>query len=276
VADSYEFLVYINNFKLAHDRFKLIIWALNAAIITLTLYAIFLLIGLPAFMKFYWHGFLALEYLPLIVSIVAGVLLSTIINNKQKENVLNLLGPELSEKTKTAYDNSELKSILMDSLAHDVALALSKIDPSTILNWKKIEVRIISVVSLVLATVVIIQGQISADITPADFQSLSNLRDQALGIFRNDMQTQGKEFNLSGNIYGKPSLAVLGEEKIELMLYPGLAAGSRARSTEPVNRYFQQSGGNEVSIVPAELYIESMPAQNREIIKRYFELLATG
>ncbi|MDD1742335.1 MAG: hypothetical protein LUQ47_03275 [Methanotrichaceae archaeon] len=227
-------------------------------------------------MSFYWQGFLALEYLPLIVSLIAGILLSTVIKNKRKENVLNLLGPELSEKTKAAYDNREIKSILMDSLARDVTLALSKIDPSTILNWRQIRIRIISVVLLVLATVIIIQSQISADITPADFQSLSNLRDQALSIFQNDTQTQGKEFNLSGNIYGKPSLAVLSEEKIELMLYPGLGAGSRARSSEPVNRLFQQSEGNEVSIVPTELYIESMPAQNREIIKRYFELLATG
>jgi hypothetical protein len=60
------------------------------------------------------------------------------------------------------------------------------------------------------------------------------------------------------------------------MLYPGLGGGSRSRSTESTNHLFQQSQGIEVSIVPTELYIESLPPQNREIIKKYFELLATG
>jgi hypothetical protein len=276
VASSYKFLVYINNIKTAHNKFNFAIWALNAVIISLIFYAIFLLLGLPAFMKFYWRGFFPLEYLPLIISLIAGTLLSTIIKNKRKENFLDLLGPELSEKTKTAYDNRDIKSILMDSLAHDVNFALSKIDPSAILNWRQIKIRIISVVLLVIVAVIITQSQISADITPADFQSLSSIRDQALGFFQNDTQTQAKEVNLSGNIYGKPSLAVLSEEKLDLMLYPGLGAGSRSRSTESTNHLFQQSQGIEVSIVPTELYIESLPPQNREIIKKYFELLATG
>ncbi|MCJ7443500.1 MAG: hypothetical protein MUO26_03035 [Methanotrichaceae archaeon] len=273
---NYGFLIYIDRIKSAYDRFELIIWVLNTIIISIFFYAIFLLLGLPAFARFYWQGFLPFEYSPAIISLIIGTLISTIIKRKKTGNIFVLLGPELSEKAKTAYDNREIRSILMESLAHDVEVALAKIDPSKILNWLKLRNRLVLIVLLLLLTVIITQSQISADITPADFQSLSDLRDRASGILQNNKQPQGKEVNLSGNIYGKPSLAILSEEKLELMLYPGLGAGSRARSAEPVNRLFQQAQGVEVSAVPTELYIESLPPQNREIIKRYFELLARG
>ena len=129
---------------------------------------------------------------------------------------------------------------------------------------------------LALIMIFIVQSKISADITPADFQSLSDLRDSTIGMLQKKMSSQGKEINLSGNIYGKPSLAVLSEEKLDLILYPGIGAGSRSSSTESVDRLFQQSQASEAATVPSELYIESLPPQNKEIIKRYFEMLAKG
>ena len=104
----------------------------------------------------------------------------------------------------------------------------------------------------------------------------SEFTDSALDLFQNETPSEPSQPNLSGNIYGKPSLAVLNEEKLELMLYPGIGAGSRARSSESVDRLFQQSPAEDVTAVPSELYIESLPPQNKEIIKRYFEILAEG
>jgi hypothetical protein len=103
------------------------------------------------------------------------------------------------------------------------------------------------------------------------------LRDKALGLFQNESSFQNpSKVNLSGNIYGKPSLAVLSETKLELQLYPGMGAGSVAVKSEPENHLFSQGPLSEAKAVPTELYIESLPPENREIIKRYFEALAKG
>jgi hypothetical protein len=274
VNGSYEFIVYLNRIKTAYDRFQAAIWVLNAAIISIALYALALLLGLPAFTKFYWQDFLPLAFSPAILSVIFGAIGAVLIRRRSRSDLFGLLDSQLSEKARTACDNRNARSLPMQKLAEELKASLSRIKPSEILKWRQINIRAALTVILAGATVFLAQSQISADITPSDFQSLSDLRDRALGLFQNETPSQPAQVNLSGNIYGKPSLAVLNEEKLELMLYPGIGAGSRSRSAEPVNRLFQQSQAEDVTAVPSELYIESLPPQNKEIIKRYFEILA--
>lgn len=276
MSSSYEFIVYLNRIKAAYDRFQAAIWVLNAAIISISLYAFALLLGLPAFTNYYWQDFLPLAISPAILSVIFGAIGATLIRRRNGYDLFGLLGPQLSEKARTACDNRSVKSLPMQRLAEELKSSLSKIRPSEILKWKQINIRAALAAVLAVATVLLSQSQISADITPSDFQSLSDLRDRALDLFQNETPSQPAQVNLSGNIYGKPSLAVLNEEKLELMLYPGIGAGSRSRSSESVDRLFQQSQAEEVTAVPSELYIESLPPENKEIIKRYFEILAEG
>jgi len=252
----------------------MVIAALNAAIISIALYALAQFFGLPAFMSFYWQDFLPLAASPAIVSVILGIAGAMLIKRRKRSDLFPLLGPELSEKAKTAYDNREVDSLPMQSLARELKASLSKIRPSEILNRRQISNRAIMAVVLSGITIFIAHSQISADITPADLQSLSDLKDRAMGVFQNETPSQVSKTNLTGNLYGKPSLAVLNEAKMELMLYPGIGAGSRARSTEPVERAFQPSPAGEAAAVPSELYIESLPPENKEIIKRYFTILS--
>jgi len=199
------------------------------------------ILGLPAFMSFYWQDFLPLAASPAIISIILGIAGAMLVKRRKRSDLFPLLGQELSEKAKTAYDNRDIDSLPMQSLAREVKAGLSQIKPSEIFNQRRISTRVILAVALSGVTIFIAQSQISADITPADLQSLSDLRDKAMSVFQNETPIQGSKTNLTGNLYGKPSLAVLNEAKLELMLYPGMGAGSRARSAEPVERAFQPS-----------------------------------
>ena len=271
---SYEFLAPLTRLIKEYQRFEMVVSALNAVIISIALYALAQILGLPAFMSFYWQDFLPLAASPAIISVILGVAGAMLIKRRKKSDLFPLLGPQLSEKTRTAYDNREVDSLPMQSLARELEASLSRIKPSEILNRRQISTRAIMAVILSGITIFIAQSQISADITPADLQSLSDLRDKAIGVFQNETPSQGSKTNLTGNLYGKPSLAVLNEAKLELMLYPGIGAGSRARSTKPVERAFQPSPAGETAAVPSELYIESLPPENKEIIRKYFETLA--
>lgn len=274
MSSSYEFIVYLNRIKLAYNRFQTTILVLNAAIISITLYAIALFLGLPAFTNFYWQDLLPLAYSPVILSVIFGLIGATMLRRRSRSDLFGLLGPKLSEMARTACDNRDVKSLPMQRLAEELTPPLSKIKPSQVLNQKQINIRAALAAILAVATIFLAQSQISADITPSDFQSLSDLGDRAMNLFQNKTPSQPAQVNLSGNIYGKPSLAVLNEEKLNLMLYPGIGAGSRSRPSPPEERIFQQSQAEEVTAVPSQLYIESLPPQNREIIKKYFETLA--
>jgi len=276
VDGPYEFLIYLKKINVAHHRFQILIWILNGIVISLLVYAVALYIGLPAFTEFYWQDFLPLAISPAILSVLIGFIAASILRRRRTSDLFGLFEPELADKVRAAYDNRRARSFPMQSLAAEVRTSLAGIRPSRILDWRQVKVRMALLIVLGSATAILAYSQISADITPSDFQSIADLRDRALDLFADQTAEKKVEVNLSGNIYGKPSLAVLNEEKLQLVLYPGTEAGSRAKATEATERLFKPTPPGGASAVPAELYIESLPPQNKEIIKKYFENLAKG
>lgn len=273
---SYDFLAPLSLLMEAYRRHQRLIWILNAIILAIAAYTVVELLGIQAFMHFYWQDYLIITALPAVFCVAFGILAAKIISRRKKPDFFSLLGEQLSEKAKTAYDNRDVLSLPMQSLAKELKTILSQIKPTQILNRKQITNRAIAIVLLFCIIVFIAQSQISADITPADFQSLADLKDLVMGAQDEDQPQKSSGTNLTGNLYGKPSLAVLSENKLDLTLYPGVGAGSIARNTQPIERTFQQSQGGEAAAVSSELYIESLPPQNKEIIKKYFTLLSSS
>lgn len=269
----YDFLASISRLMAAYRRFEWAVWALNAIILSIALYALVEILGLPALMSFYYQDFLPLAASPALLSIIMGTIGATLHKRRKKTDIFPLLGPELSEKAKTAYDNRDVDNLPMQSLAKELKVSLAGIKPSQILDKRQIRNRTIVAVLLSVVAILLAQSEI---VTPADFQSLVDLKDKAVGAFQTEpaAHTSNSERNLSGNLFGNPSLAVLNENKLDLVLTPGVGAGSIARNTEPVQRVFQQSQAGEAAAVPSELYIESLPPQNKEIIKKYFTILS--
>ena len=124
MSGSYEFIVYLTRIKTAYGRFQTAIWVLNAAIISIGLYAFALLLGLPAFTKFYWQDFLPLALSPAILSVILGAIGATLIRRRSRSDLFGLLGPQLSEKARTACDNRDAKSLPMQKLAEELCAAL--------------------------------------------------------------------------------------------------------------------------------------------------------
>jgi hypothetical protein len=273
VKGPYEFLQPLSRLKAAYQRFERTVWAMNAAILSIFVYALAEIIGLPDFMGFYYQDVPLLRASPAILSIILGLAGATIIKRRKKVDIFPLLGAQLSEKARTAYDNRDVDSLPMQNLADEIKASLNKIKPSEILNSRQISSRAFAIVILSGAALLLAQSEI---VTPSDFQSLADLRDKALSAFENAAPTQStsQERNLTGNLFGNPSLAILNENKMEIVLYPGIGAGSLARNTKPVERVFQQSQAGEAAAVPSELYIESLPPENKDIIKKYFTILS--
>ena len=257
----------------AQQRHERNIVLLNAALLSIAIYCLVLVIGLPAFMNFYYHDSFLLARSPAILSIILGLAAARLIKIRRRPDIFPLLGERLSEKARTGYDNSDLESLPMQSLAQELKVSLNSIKPTTILDSRQIKSRAIFLIILLVAATILNKSEI---VNPSDFQALTEMRDKALSAFEDKAheETPSYEINLTGNIFGKPSLAVLNENKMDIMLYPGMGAGSLARNTDPIERAFQKSQVGEVAAVPSELYIESLPPENREIIKRYFLILS--
>ena len=269
----YEFLRPLARLMRAYRRFKRTVWVLDALIISIAIYAVMQFLGLTTLMTFYYHDNLFLSAIPAIISIILGGITASILKRRRKEDIFPLLGPELSEKAKTAFDNRDLDSLPMQSLAEELKLSLVGIKSSQILDRRQIVGRGGAAALLLALVILLAQGNV---VETADLQSIIDLKDRASEIFQDDEPKNNLSFNenLSENIFGNPSLAVLNENKLPLVLSPGTGAGSIPINTKPVERVFQQSQAGEAAAVPSELYIESLPPENREIIKKYFTILA--
>lgn len=269
----YEFLQPLRRLIKAQRRYERTLWALNVVVFSIAVYCLAEVIGFPAFMSFYYQDTPLLARSPVIFCLVIGLLAASLIRRRRRPDIFQLLDSDLSEKARTAYDNRELESLPMKSLARDLKTELGSIKPSMILDSRQTNVRALAILLLSVAAVILVQSEI---VNPSDFQRLADIRDKALSVFEEERpdQNSGHEVNLTGNIFGKPSLAVLNENKMDIMLYPGVGAGSLARSSELVERVFQRSQAGEAAAVPSELYIESLPPENKEIIKRYFTILS--
>lgn len=269
----YEFLQPLKRLMDAQQQHERNIVLLNAALLSIAIYCLALVIGVPAFMNFYYQDSLLLARSPAILSIILGLAAARLIKMRRRTDIFHLLGEKLSEKARTGYDNSDLESLPMQSLAQELKVSLNSIKPTTILDSRDIKSRALFLVILLGAATILSKSDI---VNPSDFQALTEIRDKALSAFEDNAEEESPshEINLTGNIFGRPSLAVLNENKMDIMLYPGMGAGSLARNTDPIERAFQKSQVGEVTAVPSELYIESLPPENRDIIKRYFLILS--
>lgn len=267
--------------------FEQSLYLLNASIIANLIYIAALLLGIPAFFKFYWQASL-FAAAPVLFSLILGLLGAKLVGRRSKSDLFAHLDENLSEKTKAAYDNRDSDSVVMQSLAEDVKRRLSKVGAIYLINNTRLkfgeksaplfQAKVATLVLLLAFTVIFNQSQTGEEISPQPFKSLTDLRDRAAELFgEEELPVEGASSQgISGEIYGKPSLAILEEVNLELVLYPGSAAGFRSKETDPMDRLFQTSEPGEGVAVPTDLYIESLPPQHREIIKRYFENLATS
>lgn len=276
MSRSYEFLAPLSRLMEAYRRYEGLIVALDAIALSIAFYVLALLLGLPAFAGFYWQDFLLLAASPAILSLALGATAALLLRRRRRVEIFSLLGPKVGEMARTAYDNRDEPSLPMQTLASELCPLLSRINPSELLDQRRIGMRIAAVLILSGSAAIIAQSQIGADITPSDLHSLAHIGDRALEALQGEGKEEPSGANLTGGLYGKPSLAVLHEQRLELLLYPGEGAGSRARGTEPVDRAFLQSEAGDASAVPSELYIESLPPEGKEIVKRYFTLLGSG
>lgn len=282
---SYEFLEDLRRLSAAYSRLEEGLYLLNSGILATLIYIAALYLGIPAFFGFYWHGSI-LAAVPALVSLLLGLLGGKVLAGRSRYDLFSHLDEAISEKTKAAYDNRSSDSVVMQSLAEEVRRCLSTVGAADLMNSRRLHLGKRSVPAfqakagalfLLLASAAVFAHSPGDDAPPQPFSTLSDLRDRAMALFADEElpEEAGSSTGISGEIYGKPSLAVLEEVNLELVLYPGSAAGFRSRETDPVDRLFTISEPGEGVAVPTDQYIESLPPQHREIIKRYFENLAT-
>jgi len=67
----------------------MVVVALNAVIISIAFYALAQILGLPAFMSFYWQDFLPLAASPAIISIILGIAGAMLVKRRKRSDLFH-------------------------------------------------------------------------------------------------------------------------------------------------------------------------------------------
>jgi hypothetical protein len=274
IVSSYEFLSDLKRLTAAWEKFRQKELILNAAIICVLMYSVWLLIGIIAVFNFYLQGSV-FSVLPIILCAILGLAAAVWLRSRQRGNVFQLLAPSLSEKAMAAYDNRDSEGVIMRALAKEMLAALSRIKESDILDNKLLYKRIGAIAALLLIVSLMGGSGIGRDPPIGQIKAIEDIRagiDEAISKNEESSAKNGTK----DSIFGKPSLAPLAPSSMQIQIDPGYGTGSRPKETEKEERLFQIAPPGQGVAVESELYIESLPEGHKEIIKKYFENLAKG
>ncbi len=178
----------------------------------------------------------------------------------------------LKEKLRTAEDNIKLENPVVDELQSEIMKDMKTVRVSSFLNIKSISFKIIGTIAMCFMIVIFAFFNIN-------FITIKDFLGGALGI---DEPSKSEiigtnivpEVNLSEDIYGKESVAKLGNMELGIKIQPVGYKVNVRETGKAEQRVFTTTFPSEVFVESASVYEEKIPQEDHELVKNYFKKLA--
>ncbi|TGC09185.1 DUF7502 family protein [Methanolobus halotolerans] len=190
--------------------------------------------------------------------------------------------PELKERLRTAYDNSNADNIIVNDLLQVVSFSLTKVRSSDFLRKKRITLGIMLILISVSALTFVTFYNIHTDTTSEDWKDLIDRLpfipeeenpDDLVEMGGDDEEQNGNGGN--EDLTGEPTVVVVDGTEVDLSLPPGTGTGfSQNEESEEILREFEDSPGGPPEATPSGTYYEEFPDGYESVIRSYFEQLA--
>ncbi len=190
--------------------------------------------------------------------------------------------PELNEKLRTAADHATAENEVVDELHREVMAEVRNVSASSFFNRKETITKIASVV--LLCFVIIFITSLNFNLGDYKGRLFDSIRDSLsdAGGGGEDTDLQGESLAGTGDnsdIYGQKSVAVLGDEDIEMQMRPSsyefiIRESGELEEAEEFNSQLPP----DITAVEARNYKEDIPEEKdkQQLIKNYFKKLAEG
>ncbi len=186
--------------------------------------------------------------------------------------------PNLRERLRTAYDNSNVDNIIVNDLIEAVSSNLAKVRSSEFLRRKRIIVSFVLILLSVSALTYITTNDIA---TNPDWEEVINNipgmqeEDNPGDVAVIDEGEDGQEGNGNEDLTGEPTVVVVDGEEVDLSLPPGTGTGFNPNDeAEEIIEDFEDSPGGPPTVTPSGTYSEELPEGYETVIRDYFEQLA--
>ncbi|SDF96184.1 hypothetical protein SAMN04488589_1832 [Methanolobus vulcani] len=193
--------------------------------------------------------------------------------------------PELHEKLRTAYDNSNETNLIVADLLNSVSSKIAVIASSELLTKRKLVIGVVLILLSGVATVYVVNNDVRTSLF--DQSTLGDLVNEIPGIGNGDA-TSGNDvfvFNNEGNqdgtssgtenLTGDTAIIVQDGKEVDLTLPAGSGVGfTEGNTSQESDTNFDQSSPYERSVISSQTYNDKLPQGYESIIKEYFKALA--
>lgn len=192
---------------------------------------------------------------------------------------------DMNEKLRTAAEYTDESNRVVKELHSEVLHDLRKVEESAFVNEKRIYIKAVAIVLLAFLILFLspfsfglleVRLDNSAQPEPdaGDTGVVSDSGDSRIKFAVGPEDTGLRK--ASGDIYGTATVAKLGDEEIKIKIQPAGTELSIREIQEAELPQFSESYPQEVSAIAAESFEESIPKEDLELVKNYFNQLSKG
>lgn len=183
--------------------------------------------------------------------------------------------PQLRDILRTVYDNMEDKSMMMRALVEDLTARMANVQPANFFNASSAVLKVFFLLVLLIAFPLLTSYQVL-------FHEWGEYIGDVTGFLPNPWEDDAAPlkdfedvvFSSTDDIYGDPSVAILGDEELTLTLATSLGNIDFSKPTGASSRKFvDQESLNEVYASNDASYEETISRSKQQIVKEYFKQL---
>lgn len=178
----------------------------------------------------------------------------------------------LKEKLRTAADNMDKDNPVVNELQDEVLSELKNVSLSSFISTKHISYKILSTVVLSFTIVLATTFNLYIVDVSKFLGGIPGYID-SVGLKRADIPIGG--INESGDIYGEGSLAVLGNEQLDIRIKPANFEVNVREEGDSEKKQFDEMFPSEADVQQSSASEESIPEEQQELVKSYFNKLTS-
>ncbi|MBS3131280.1 hypothetical protein J4212_02500 [Candidatus Woesearchaeota archaeon] len=182
---------------------------------------------------------------------------------------------ELNEMLRTAADNMNYQSPVVEELQNEVIQEMKKVPISEFVQTNKVTYKV--AVSIVMCFLIVFTSTMNVQLI--DLRAwfggggFADMLDK-LPIKRSS--NAFVEVNTTDDIYGESAIATLGNKELNIKIQPVSFEVSIKEEGEAEQKQFDEIFPSDVSLESGSAFEENVPQEEQELVKSYFRELAKG
>ena len=229
----------------------------NATLVFLSFYLVFSLFDVSGLYAF-------------IPAIIYLVVFSFIKMSGSKSLLVESKYAPLREKLRTASDNLDMTSPILEELEYDVTREMKNVGLSMFINPRTLSYKIFGV--MFLSFLIIFSSTLNLKVVEFARKNVPDIFETK--NIKGVGNLVATKLNTSDDIYGKDDVAKLGDNELNIRIKPVDFKVNVKEEGSASQQKFETVFPREIAVKESTTYEENIPQEQQELVKNYFKKLA--